>query len=98
MTEESTTKSGKRVNVGSPVNITRGFNLTIDCVVINGTLPIFLSWIRNNNISLSKSMERNSSSFTINVTDAHDGNNITCRADNSIGSVDVNTTINVQGM
>ena len=97
MSEKSTTEpENKRVNVGSPVNVSRGFNLTIDCIVINGTPPITISWIRSNN-DLISSIEGNSSSITINVTDAYDGDNITCRADNNIGFDMATTTISVQG-
>ena len=94
--EESTIEPrNKRVNVGSPVNVSRGFNLTIDCIVISGTPPITISWIRSNN-DLINSSEGNSSNITINVTDAHDGDNITCRADNNIGYDMATTTMNVE--
>ena len=94
MTEQPTTEPGdKRVNVGSPVNIFRGFNLTIDCIVINGTPPFTILWLRND----TEQIGSNSSSITINVTDAYDGDNITCRADN-IGYDMATTTINVQGI
>ena len=92
-----TTEPGdKRVNVGSPVNVPRGFNLIIDCIVVNGTPPFTILWLRNYN-DLIGSSEGNSSSITINVTDAHDGDNITCRADNNIGFDMATTTISVQG-
>ena len=98
MTEESITKPGdKRINVGSPINVTRGFNLTIDCIVVNGTPPITILWLHNDT-ELIGSIEGNSSSITINVTDAYDGDNITCRANNNIGYDNATTTINVQGM
>ena len=96
-TAESTTEPGnKRVNVGSPVNVSRGFNLTIDCIVVNGTPPFTILWLCNDNELIDFS-EGNSSSITINVTDAYDGDNITCRADNKIGYDNATTTINVQG-
>ena len=98
MAEKPTTEpENKRVDVGNPVNVSRGFNLTIDCIVISGTPPIAVTWIRNDNELISSS-EGNSSSITINVTDAYDGDNITCRADNNIGYDNATTTINVQGM
>ena len=84
----------KRVNVGSLVKISVGYNLTIDCIV-TGTPPIAITWIRNNDII--KSTEGNSSNITITVTEADDGDNITCRADNNIGYDAATTTINVVG-
>ena len=84
----------KRVNVGSVVKISVGYNLLIDCIV-TGTPPIAITWIRNNDIL--NSTEGNSSTIIIPVTEAYDGDNITCRADNNIGFDDATTTINVVG-
>ena len=95
MTEKPTAMpENKRVNVGSVVKISVGFNLTIDCIV-TGTPPITILWIRNNDIL--KSIEGNSSTITKTVTEADDGDNITCRADNNIGYDIATTTINVGG-
>ena len=92
MTEKPTAvPENKRVNVGSLVKISVGFNLTIDCTVA-GTPPITISWIHNNEIiELSEG-----SSSTITIT-ADDCDNITCRADNNIGYDMATTTINVEG-
>ena len=95
MTEKPTAvPENKRVNVGSVVKISVGFNLTIDCI-ITGTPPITILWIRNNDIL--QSIEGNSSTITKTVTEADDGDNITCRADNNIGYDIATTTINVGG-
>ena len=83
----------KRVNVGNPVNISSGANLTIDCIV-TGTPPITITWIRINDNQIIGS---NSSTITIVVTNTTDGDNIMCRADNNIGFDMATTTINVDG-
>ena len=94
MTEKPTTvPENKRVNVGNPVNISSGVNLTIDCIVA-GTPPITISWVRNNENEIIGS---NSSTITIAVTNTTDGDSIMCRADNNIGYDMANTTINVNG-
>ena len=85
----------KRVNVGSLVKISVGYNLTIDCIV-TGTPPIAITWIYNDN-DILQSIEGNSSTITKTVTEADDGDNITCRADNNIGYDIATTTINVGG-
>ena len=95
MTEKPTAvPENKRVNVGSLVKISVGFNLTIDCIV-TGTPLITILWIRNNEII--ESIEGNSSTITITVTEADDCDNITCRADNNIGYDVATTAINVVG-
>ena len=94
MIEKPTTvPENKRINVGNPVNISSGANLTIDCIV-TGTPPITITWIRINNNEIIGS---NSSTITIAVTNATDGDNIMCRADNNIGFDMATTTINVDG-
>ena len=87
----------KRVNVGNPVNISSGANLTIDCIVVNGTLPINIMWIHLNDNPTIKSSEGNSSTITIAVTNTTDGVSIMCYANNSIGYDNATTTINVNG-
>ena len=83
----------KRINVGSPVNISSGANLTIDCIV-TGTPPIMITWLR---LSANEIIAQNTSTITIAVTNTTDGDDITCRADNNIGFDMATTTINVEG-
>ena len=94
MTEKPTTMpENKRVNVGNPVDISSGANLTIDCIV-TGTPPITILWLHNDNKEIKKSEGNNS---TITITGPTDGDNITCRADNNMGYDMATTTINVNG-
>ena len=94
MIEKPTTvPDNKRINVGNPVNISSGANLTIDCIV-TGTPPIMITWLR---LSANEIIAQNTSTITIAVTNTTDGDDITCRADNNIGFEMATTTINVDG-
>ena len=86
----------KRINVGNPVNISSGANLTIDCIVI-GTPPITITWLRLSTNEIIESSAGNNSTITIAETNTTNGDNITCRADNNIGFDMATTTINVHG-
>ena len=80
----------KRVKIGTPVYVYSGFDVIIDCNIVNGTPPINITWFRNGfpypsggNVS------------TITITDADDGDVFKCRADNIIGFDTKNTSIYV---
>ena len=61
---------------------------------MNGPFPITILWLRNNVEETSPSVG-NSSNITI--TDAKDGENVSCKANNSIGVVVVTSIIHVEG-
>ena len=79
-----------RVKIGSPVYTVDGFNVIIDCNVISGHLPVTIFWFYNQQYDQSR---ENMSTLT--VTDAKDGDNITCKAENSIGFDVQFTQINI---
>ena len=68
-----------------------GFDVIIDCNIINGSLPINITWFRNG----SPYPTRGNVS-TITITDANNGDVFECRADNIIGFDTENTTIHVE--
>ena len=41
------TKGIKRVKIGTPVYVYRGYDVIIDCKVVNGTPPIYITWFHN---------------------------------------------------
>ena len=82
------TKGNKRVKIGTDVYVVNGYNVTIDCNIANGTTPITFSWLRNGT-------EFRGNNATITITDATYGDVITCRANNTIGFDEKNTTIHV---
>ena len=95
MIEKNTTvPENKRINVGNPVNISSGANLTLDCIVA-GSPPITIRWLRNGEVI--ETSQGNSSNITIAITNTNDGDNITCRAANNNGYNMATTTINVDG-
>ena len=69
-----------RVNIGTPVYVHNGFNVTIDCNIVNGTPPITIQWFRNG----SPDPTRGNVS-TIITTNASNGDVLMCRADNIEG-------------
>ena len=89
------TEGTRRVNVGNPVIICPATDVIIDCNIVNGTLPITILWLCNNEVIDSSEVYTYSSNITI--TGAKDGDVIKCRANNSIGFDEANTTIQVQG-
>ena len=70
-----------------------GFDVIIDCNISNGTPPINILWLHNNEV-INSSVGNSS---TITITDAEDGDVFTCRANNNIGFDEANSIINVQG-
>ena len=85
------TKGSKRVKIGSPVYVHVGFDVIIDCNIVNGTLPITIQWFHNG----SHYPTRGNISNTITITNASNGDVFECRADNDIGFDTESTTINV---
>ena len=74
------TRGNKRVKIGTPVYVHSGFDVIIDCNIVNGTPPINITWFRNG----SPYPTRGSVS-TITITNENYGDIFKCRADNSIG-------------
>ena len=85
------TKDKKRVKIGTPVFVYKGYDVIIDCKVVNGTSPISITWFRNG----SPDPIRGNTS-TITITDSVNGDVFKCRADNTIGFDAANTTIYVK--
>ena len=84
-------RGNKTVKIGTPVYVHNGFDITIDCNIVNGTPPITIQWFRNG----SPDSTRGNVS-TITITDASNGDVFKCRADNIIGYDNENTSIYVE--
>ena len=85
------TRESKRVKIGTPVYVHSGFDVIIDCNIVNGTPPINITWFRNG----SPYPTRGNVS-TITITDVRNNEVFQCRADNEIGFDIENTTIYVE--
>ena len=85
------TTGNKRVKIGTPVYVYTGYDVIIDCNIVNGTPPITIQWLRNG----SPDSTRGSVS-TITITDASNGDVFQCRADNTEGFDTKNTVIHVE--
>ena len=81
------TRDSKRANIGTPVHVYTGFDVIIDCNIVNGTPPITIQWFRNG----SPDSTRGNVS-TITITDASNGDVFKCRADN-IAGYDIESTV-----
>ena len=82
----------QKVTIGTHVYAVTGSNVIINCTIDRGTRPITISWYRN---GVLDSTRGNVSIITI--TDAMDGDNFTCEAQNSIGFDSGSTIITVKG-
>ena len=85
------TRGNKRVKIGTPVYVHTGYDVIIDCNIVNGTPPITIQWFRNG----SPDSTRGNVS-TITITDASNGDTFKCRADNVIGYDNEDTSIYVE--
>ena len=85
------TRGNKRVKIGTPVYVYSGFDVTIDCNIVNGTPPITIQWFRNG----SPDPTRGNVS-TITITAASNGDVFTCRADNIKGFDSENTCLYIE--
>ena len=86
---DNVTKGNMRVKIGTDVYVVDGYNVTIDCNIVNGTTPITFSWLLNGT-------EFRGNDTTIPISNLTYGDVITCRANNSIGFDEENTTIYVE--
>ena len=68
-----------------------GYDVIIDCNIVNGTPPINITWFRN-----GSSYPTGGNDSTITITDADNGDVFKCRADNIIGFDAKNTSIHVE--
>ena len=75
------------VKIGAPVYIVDGLHVDIICDVY-GKPPITIKWLRNGMLDPSRG-----NVSTIKVTDASDGDDFICHAENSIGSTNKTTHI-----
>ena len=80
-----------RVKIGSPVYVYSGFDVIIDCKLLDGSHPLTIKWFRNGSPDLTRG-----NVSTITITDASNGDVFKCRADNIIGFDTENTTIHVE--
>ena len=85
------TRGNKRVNIGTPVYVHDGFDVTIDCNIVNGTPPITIQWFRNGSPDTSRG-----NVSTITITDASNGDVFKCRADNIEEADTEHTTVHVE--
>jgi len=83
------------VQIGTPVYVLGGNDVTIVCNIASATPPIIVSWFRN---GVEDTSFGNVSTITIiNVGSDENGDMYTCRAENEIGFDEETTTINVYG-
>ena len=85
------TRGNKRVNIGTPVYVHDGFDVTIDCNIVNGTPPVTIQWFRNGSPDTTRG---NVSAITI--TDASNGDVFKCRADNIEEADTQRSTVHVE--
>ena len=81
------TRGNKRVKIGTPVYIHDGFNVIINCNIVNGTPPITIQWFHNGSPDTTRG-----NISTITITDASNGDVFTCKADN-IEGFDTETSV-----
>ena len=84
------TRGNKIVKIGTPVYVYTGYDVIIDCNIVNGTSPITIQWFRNG----SPDSTRGNVS-TITITDASNDEVFKCRADNTEGFDTESTVIHI---
>ena len=85
------TRGNKTVKIGTPVYVHDGFDVIIDCNIVNGTPPITIQWFRNGSPDLTRG-----NVSTITITNASNGDVFKCRADNIKGFDTENTVIHIE--
>ena len=85
------TRGNKTVKIGTPVYVHDGFDVTINCNIVNGKPPITIQWFRNGSPDLTRG-----NVSTITITDASNGDVFKCRADNIDGADTEYTTVHVE--
>ena len=84
-------RDNKTVKIGTPVHVHTGYDVIIDCNIVNGTPPITIQWFRNGSPDSSRG-----NISTITITDASNGDVFQCRADNTEGFDTESTVIHVE--
>ena len=84
-------RDNMRVKIGTPVYVYSGFNVRIDCKIVNGSNPVRITWFRNGSPYPTRG-----NAFTITLTQPSNGDVFKCRAENSIGFDTDNTTVHVE--
>ena len=74
-----------------PVYIYTGYDVIIDCNIVNGTSPTNITWFRNGSPYLA-----GGNVSTITITDAGNGDVFQCRVDHTEGFDTEKTTIHVE--
>ena len=85
------TRGNKRVKIGTSLYAYSGFDVIIDCNIVNGTPPITIQWFIN-----GSPYAAGGNMSTITITGASNGDVYKCRADNIIGFDTEYTTIHVE--
>ena len=85
------TKGNKRVKIGTSVYVRDGFDVIIDCNIVNGTRPINITWFRNGSPYPTRGNVN-----TITITNASNGDVFNCRVDNIVGFDIERTVIHVE--
>ena len=85
------TRGNKTVKIGTPVYVHDGFDVIIDCNIVNGTPPITIQWFHNGSPDLTRG-----NVSTITITNASNGDVFKCRADNIKGFDTENTVIHIE--
>ena len=85
------TRGSKRVKIGTPVYVHDGFDVIIDCSIVNGTTPITIQWFRNGSPDTTRG-----NVSTITITNSSNGDVFKCRADNIEGFDTEYTTMHVE--
>ena len=86
------TRGNKTVNIGTPVYVHTGYDVIIDCNIVNGTPPITIQWFRNGSLDSTRG-----NVSTITITNANNGDVFKCRANNIMGFDSENTVIYESG-
>ena len=89
---DSITPTDVTVKIGSPVYVLNGFDVIINCSILNGTPPVTIIWLRNRVLDSSLG-----SANSVTINDYMNGDEFTCRADNNIGYDKEISIINVFG-
>ena len=85
------TRDNKRVKNGTPVYVHSGFDVIIDCNIVNETPPINITWFHNGSPYPTRGSGSN-----ITISNASNGDVFKCRADNIIAFDTENTTIYIE--
>ena len=83
-------RGNQRVKIGTPIYLRGGYELTIDCNIVNGSGPIKITWFRNGS---PYSNLKNVSELTLSYLS--NGDVFTCRVENNVAYDTEKTTAEV---